>query len=482
MTTPVFQPPFYDHLVTDVVWQGSPIQSPIIADIYVFNGKPSSPFYAPRGDIQPSWQWVPQNVTIVEPPASQNPFSRLWRYDLSYDAFWSGAPAQSPIISDLTSGGEPFSRLWRYDLSAPEYMFQGPRPRNRFLSVGQSKTKTWRHDLVPDVVWQGSPIKSPIIADFTSGGTPFSRLWRWDVSEPQNWQWSPPNGTINQPPVGTPFSRLWRYDLSEQTSWQWGPPNGTINQPPVGTPFYRLWRYDLVPDPVWQGSPFQSIVEPLASQNPFSRLWRYDLSYDAFWSGAPAHSPIISDLTSGGKPFSRLWRYDLSEQTNWQWNPPKVSAPSSSPFFRRLWRWDVADPQGWQWNPPKVRAPSSSPFFRRLWRWDVADPQGWQWTPPKVTSPAVAATPFHRLWRYDVSETSGWSWAPPVGVTKPSITPVYPFSLFHVEHPNWIGIPTPPSPTIYIPAQFIPPIIVHPTPKPFWILLAPRPIRKLEVS
>lgn len=327
------------NVAVDPTWQWSSGWASDALTALVVGGQPFAKEW--RLDVvpQPDWQWTPPNGAISEPLVGK-PFARLWRYDFAVESVWQGSPLKAPLPADFAATpfakgwhydvvpqpdwswtppnvaielpvpGKNFGKLWRYDL-AEITNWQWVAPNATLNEPEPPVHNQWRYDLTPDPVWQGVPVKPPVVGSFN---TPLTVVWWPTPSQDTYWraQAIPAQTLIGL--AHKPFAKLWRYDFDDHTSWAWEPPNAAIGEPEAFPPIMPLWwRENLVPEPFWQrwSTPGISAYKPnvLTADPRFVSFLpkRRMVSFleDGMPKGPDFSLMDVGELTTGSMDFAR---------------------------------------------------------------------------------------------------------------------------------------------------------------------------------
>lgn len=458
----------------DPIWQALPAAS---QQLEQFITRPFTNVWQANFAETTAWAWAPPDATIRQVVPVTNPFARFWRYDTVFDAVWQGAPAPAPVLADFSQ--YPFATQWQPNLAELTSWNWAPLDLTINLPIPGSPpgASAWQYNSVPDPVWQGGPVLSGVLANFSA--VPFAQQWRWDhVPEPV-WYAAPTAALIVTDFAAQPVTVTWRLDVAEFMAWAWTPPS-----PPGAIPFTRMLHYDLVYDAeVWLGAPSASPMLYDFATKPFAKMSRFDTFEPPVWAWAPPNAIAVYPFPGPGKLSFRAPFYAPRPPPGadlWQGapTPSPVQIDSSIKPFAKFWRWDFVPEVVWQGSPTisPILADNATRPFQKLWRWDVFEPPIFNWTasasielfgnfaqglivfrPPlyaprpgletsdlwagaPLSKPAfiVGTKPFTRYWRWDHVPAPDWAWAPP-NATLPEVV--------------WITLSGAPSPRPLRPLQ-----------------------------
>jgi hypothetical protein len=223
-------------------WQWQPpyniqLNVPSPTQLYAISG-----LWAPDPVPVEFWQITFQRNAVLNPPVVQQPFYKLWRYDLVPPTDWLGTPQAAHTLQALDY--KPFHRLWRWDLVPDQFWLGQPVPSNiEFIpapTVTLPFSKLWRWDHVPAPDWVGTPQSSNILRQLTHA-TPYHRLWQWNIEPDKFWLGTPVAPFIKNipPPLVLPFSQKqwqWAYTYDPPPPWIWTPPYPSPYVPPIPPP------------------------------------------------------------------------------------------------------------------------------------------------------------------------------------------------------------------------------------------------------
>jgi hypothetical protein len=306
-----FSPDLWKFDRTDeTLWSGAPDPSGIMQ---ILGRVPFAKLWRDDFDTGESqWNAAPDPSGIIQ-ILGRLPFARLWRYDHNVaESLWNAAPDPSAIIQILATAGQPIQKVWRYDLDTGETQWQVLIERNAPLLAPTAQPFGIRQPpfYSEDAFWVGSPDPSGIIQILVAAGRPPTRVWRFGLDDPPQWQGVPvPRNTPLF--LAKPFVGRQAY-YSEDAFWVGAPDPSAILQilGAAGNPAHRLWRYDFdAAETFWQATIERNARLLTPTRNPFFlpfQTFNAALSYDIAapgWQGKPTEGYGLYIAKLAGNPF-----------------------------------------------------------------------------------------------------------------------------------------------------------------------------------